>query len=637
LTASDDMPINYQNQVRLRGPKIMLEKTINKILPWGTRRRHIYQLGFSTVRIIREEGWQAFWARAFPKILRLVYRRSDKLFEHWMAKYEPTPEALKDQKRAAAQLAYQPLISIITPVWNTDPRWLSAAIESVLQQTYPNWELCLVDGGSSKTAILKILKDYAARDNRIKVQLLPQNLGISGNSNAALAMAGGEYIALLDHDDELAPFALFEVAKALNTLPDLDFIYSDEDKLSVKGKRQDPFFKPDWSPDLFLSIMYTCHLGVYRKKRVDEIGGFRPQYDGSQDYDLTLRITDKTRKIYHIPRILYHWRVLKESAANNIEVKPYAYVAGRNALTDYLKRNSIQGEILDGLLPGSYRLRRQIINQPMVSIIIPSKDKPSVLKACIESILAKTDYPNYEIMIVDNQSRDQKLFEYYHDIQKNPRVTILHYDQPFNFSALNNFAVKQARGQHLLFLNNDTEVISAEWLSAMLEHSQRPEVGAVGARLLYFNNSIQHCGVVLGLGGVSGHLYSRQFEVKNPHTRYAVIGDYSAVTGACLMTKKTLFDQMGGFDAGLTVGFNDIDYCLRLRKQNLLVVYTPYAQLYHYESLTRGYDEESAAKRRRCQDEADVMQARWGAMVDLGDPYYNPNLSLNSKDYSPKY
>ncbi|ADB58259.1 glycosyltransferase [Archaeoglobus profundus] len=558
-------------------------------------------------------------------------------YELWILKNEPKEEDLKRMAEECKKFKYRPKISIIMPTWNTDERWLRKAIESVLNQVYDNWELCIADGGSTKPHVRKILEEYAKKDKRIKVKFLPKNLGIAGNSNEALKLATGEFVAFLDHDDELAPFALYEVVKLLNEKPDLDFIYSDEDKIDEKGRRRDPFFKPDYSPDMFLSCNYLIHITVIRKSLVDKVGGFRLGYDGSQDYDLFLRVLEHTDKIAHIPKILYHWRAIETSCASRPEAKMYAYKAAKKALADAMKRRGIEIEgVYDGLWLGSYRIKYKINGNPKVSIIIPTKDKVEVLKRCVESILNKTTYQNYEIVIVDNNSQEEKTFEYYETIKDHPKIRILEYNKPFNFSAINNYAVSKVDSEFILFLNNDTEVITSEWLSAMLEHAQRKEVGAVGAKLLYPNNTIQHAGVILGLGvhRVAGH--SHRHYPANSHGyvgRINVVQNLSAVTAACMLTKKSLFEEVGGFDeVNLPIAFNDVDYCLKLREKGYLIVYTPYAVLYHYESLSRGY-EDTPEKQARFLREVRYMREKWGHILD-NDPYYNPNLTREKEDFS---
>ncbi|HQD27246.1 MAG TPA: glycosyltransferase, partial [Methanoculleus thermophilus] len=557
-------------------------------------------------------------------------------YELWILQNEPSETQLAQMRDEDANFSYRPKISIVTPVWNTDERWLRRAIESVLEQTYDNWELCIVDGGSTKESVGRVLKAYAEKDSRIKVKILGENKGISGNSNEALSLATGEFVGLLDHDDELAPFALYEVVEFLNENKNVSFIYSDEDKIDDKGRRNNPFFKPDWSPDMFLSHNYLCHFSVIRREIVQRVGGFREGYDGSQDYDLFLRVTEvlDKREIGHIPKILYHWRMIPGSAADTIEAKPYAIVAAKLALTDAMRRRGIKASVVDGLFLSSYRVRYEITGNPRVSIIVPTKDKVGILQTCVTSILKMTDYENYEIVIVDNQSREPETHDYYQRIKNNPHIKVLEYNSPFNFSAINNFAVAHADGEYLVLLNNDTEIITREWLTAMLEHAQREEVGAVGAKLLYYNNTIQHAGVVLGITGspgekgVAGHSHKHLSDralgyFLRPH----IIGNVSAVTAACMMVRKNVYEEVGGLEEDLVVAFNDVDFCLKIREKGYLIVYTPYAKLYHYESLSRGY-EDNPEKQTRFLKEVRHVREKWGDYIDTGDPYYNPNLTL---------
>lgn len=564
------------------------------------------------------------------------------LYSLWVINHEPNEKQLETLISDEGSFSYHPKISIITPVWNTDEKWLRLAIESVINQIYNNWELCIADGGSSKPYIKRVLNEYTRKDPRIKVKFLPENKGIASNSNEALSLATGDFIGFLDHDDEILPFTLYEVVKKINQYPDIQFVYSDEDKIDERGKRENPFFKPDWSPDLFLSQNYLCHFSVIRKTLIDSVGGFREGYDGSQDYDLFLRVTEKipASAIIHIPKILYHWRSIQGSAANLSNAKPYAFVSAKNALQDALIRRKINGEAAEGLFPSSYRIRYSLINNPRISIIIPTKDKVDVLQRCIGSILERTSYKEYEIVIVDNQSVHQDTFDYYEKIKDNEKIRFLSYNHPFNFSAINNYAVSQVTSPYILFLNNDTEVISEEWLSAMLEHAQRENIGAVGAKLLYPGYTIQHAGIILGLTGtptqkgVAGHL-QKLCPDNNPgyFLRPHIIGNTSGVTAACMLMKKEVFEKNGGFDEDLAVAFNDVDLCLKLRQNGYLIVYTPYAKLFHYESLSRGY-EDTPEKQKRFTQEVRIIRERWSEVIDKGDPYYNENLTIGSEDFS---
>ncbi len=560
-------------------------------------------------------------------------------YDVWMLKNETNAAKLEHYKKEIISFEYQPKISIVTPVYNPDVAWIKAAIESVINQVYENWELCIADA-STKKDVRKCLEAYAKKEARIKIKFLSENKGISGNSYEALSLATGEYIGLLDHDDELSPDALYEAVKYLQNNRSADIIYSDEDKIDIKGNRTDPFFKPDWSPDRFLSHMYTCHFGVYRKKIIDEIGGFREGYDGSQDYDLVLRFIEKTNCIHHIPKILYHWRIVPGSAAGSNDAKKYAFTAAKRAINDYLKRNNIQGEVGDGFLLGSYHVKRKLLKTPLISIIIPTKDNVKILKKCINSILKNTSYPNYEIIIVNNDSIEKMTYDYFKELKRTVCIKILDFKKDFNFSAINNFAVKSAAGEIILFLNNDTEVILKEWLSAMLEHAQRNEVGAVGCKLLYPDKTIQHAGVILGINYLDGENivaeHSPKYIPYNNHGYFGkacVIHNLSAVTAACMMLRKDVFEEVGGFDENLAIAYNDVDLCLKIREKGYLIVYTPYAQLYHYESQSSGYDG-TEDKKERFLKEIKYIRKRWGEVIDKGDPYYNPNLTSDRVDFS---
>ncbi|KKR18615.1 MAG: Glycosyl transferase family 2 [candidate division CPR2 bacterium GW2011_GWC1_41_48] len=571
---------------------------------------------------------------------RLMLKFAGSEYALWIKMHE-----VKDKgaiKRQLSSLKYKPKISIIVPVYNVDPQWLDKCIESVLKQTYNNWELCIHDDASTNEKTVEDLKRWQAKDDkRIKVSFGKTNMHISGASNEALKLATGEFIALLDNDDELAPNAFLENVLLLNKHKDADFIYSDEDKIGTNGKRYAPFFKPEWSPDLMLSQMYTCHLGVYRKSIIDKIGGFRLGYEGSQDYDLVLRFVEHTTKdkIHHIPKILYHWRTLESSTAASLDTKSYASVAAKKTLTDYLRRNKVEGMAIDGIKPGTFRVKREIMGQSKVSIIIPFRDQVEVLKRCLKSIEDKTTYSNYEIILVNNQSSETATLNYFTAIKRMKNIRLINYDKPFNYSAINNSAARHARGDYLILLNNDTEVISGEWIEAMLEHAQRKEVGIVGAKLLYPNNTIQHAGVVMGIGGVAGHV----FKYMNPDTdcyfcNANLVRNYSAVTAACLMIRKSVYEEVGGLDEiNLTVAFNDVDMCLKVIDSGYLVIYTPYALLYHHESLSRGSDDElrltNPKKFKRVMKERKYMEKKWKRYIER-DIYYSPNLSLVREDLS---
>jgi glycosyltransferase involved in cell wall biosynthesis len=605
----------------------------------GTITRYYYRLIVNGVKIILNNGWPSFWSKFWHWYSTRPIKPPDEIitasaYKLWYVQNEPKAEYLQTQKQESFSFQYQPKISIVTPVCNPEPRLLEAAIQSVINQTYDNWELCLADGNSTKPEIKYILEEYAKKDSRILLKFLPVNNGVSENSNEALSLADGEFVGFLDHEDELAPFALYEIIRLLNEKPNIDFIYSDEDKVTLKGKRFAPYFKPDWSPDMILSTMYTGRLSIYRRQIVSEIGNFRQIYDGAQDWDLVLRFMEKTSKIEHISKVLYHRRYYSKSKASKLNNKVNELAAGRKALTDYLVRNNIHGVVDHGPLSGTYRVKREVAGNPLVSIIIPTRDNVHVLEACISSILENTDYANYEVLIVDNQSIEQKTFDYYNQYKNHSKIRILNYDNPFNFSAINNYAVSQSQGDHILLLNNDTEVISNEWLSAMLEHSQREEVGVVGAKLLFSDRSIQHCGVILGSGGSAGNVVARHICHRCPDQpgyfgRINIISNFSAVTGACVMLRKRVYEEVCGLDENLSHSYQDIDLCLKLREKGYLVLYTPYSVLYHKECYTRGYDD-TPEKKEHFQKEAEYMRTRWQHIIDKGDPYFNPNLSLHT-------
>ncbi len=651
LTQKDQEIINLNQSIQQKDQEINVIKSSKtwKLLGGYLRIRNFSWSYFKilykeALAVLKREGFIIFIKYTFKYILygRKYFLQIENIlndYQKWIQKNENWDE--RKIKKEIKDFKYKPKISIITPVYNIDLKWLDKCIQSVKNQFYENWELCLHDDASTKKETIRCLKKWEKQDKRIKISYGKVNQHISGASNEALKLATGEFIALLDDDDEFSSNALYENVKLLNKHPEADFIYSDEDKITEDGKREEPFFKPDWSPDLFLSMNYICHLGIYRKSIIDKIGGFRKGYEGSQDYDLVLRFIEKTtpEKIFHIPKILYHWRKIEGSAANSVDSKNYAYVAAKKALRDYVRRNNIIGEVENGYNIGTYRIRRKIINtEPKISIIIPFRDQVKILKKCVGSILNKTEYDNFEIILVDNQSKEKLTKNFLESIKNNPKLKILKYNKPFNFSAINNFAVKKARGEYLLFLNNDTEVINKEWLSAMVEHVQREEVGAVGAKLIYPNDTIQHAGIIMGLG-IAGHAFKHMSINENGYFFQSnVIKNYNAVTAACMLTKKKLFESIGGFnEKNLAVAYNDVEYCLRVRKLGYLIVYTPYSKLYHYESLSRGNDNDlkhsNLKKYKRVIAEREYIRKRWKNIIN-NDPYYNPNLTLDREDFS---
>jgi len=562
-------------------------------------------------------------------------------YNNYLKETEITSSDLDGMKAEIKTFEYLPLISIITPVYNVDGIWLEKAVGSVIGQVYKNWELCLVDDASTKPHIREMLEECRKKDSRIKVKSLEKNQGISGASNEALALASGDYIGLFDHDDVLSQDALYEVVKLIQEHPDADMIYSDEDHISMKDKRCDPFFKPDWSPDLFLSTMYTCHFGVYRRSLIEDIGGFRKGLEGSQDYDLVLRFTEKTDKIYHIPKILYHWRNIPGSTAVRYEAKGYADVSARKALDDALKRRGIEGEVLSGKFPGFFRIKRKVLGNPKVSIIINAGDCPGILRTCIESIQERTDYDNYEIIVIDNNGKDARTKEYLGSFSNMPKIKTLINEKSSYFSVLNNFAVQNSDGDYLLFLDADTEVISKEWLTAMLEQAQRKEIGVVGCKLLNKNNTIQHAGLILGLDEIDGYtndeiiVYSHRRFPEAAHGYFGrphLIHNLSAVTAACMMVRRNIFEDIGGFDEDLTGAFIDIDLCLKIREKGYLIVYTPYSVLYHYKLA--GKCLQRLEKYDRNSKDFAYFNARWSSIITRGEPYYNPNLKVEGGDFT---
>lgn len=583
----------------------------------------------------------------FQKYLNKILKESniDKLnqeYQKWIKQNWPKQEELVKQKIFQKKFKYRPKISIITPVYNPDEKWLKSCIESVINQTYDNWEFCLADDNSTKEHVKKVLEEYSKKDNRIKIVYRLKNGHISQASNSALKISTGEYIALLDHDDDLAPNALYEIVKILNDNPKIDFIYSDEDKIELNGKHVDPFFKPDWSPDMLMSLNYICHLSVIRKKIIDQIGGFRIGFEGSQDYDLFLRVTEITKSIYHISKILYSWRKVPNSTATTYSVKNYCNQASINALQDSLKRKKIKGNACTGLVDGSFRTKYKIINNPLVSIIIPTKDKAEYLKRCINSIEQKTTYNNFEILIIDTGSKDLETSDYYKTLTNNNKIKILNWQGTFNYSTVNNFGVKHAKGKYILLLNNDTEVITHEWIESMLEHAQRKEIGAVGVKLLYPNKKIQHAGVILGIKGgdiekgVAGHVQKmfKDIPMKSPILNSKdLIRNFSAVTAACLMVSKEKYLEVNGLDEKFRIAFNDVDFNLKLMKNGYYNLYTPFAKLYHYESISVGTPKQGNRNIEEFKKEINMMIEKWGNLLE-NDPFYNSNFCLNNESFS---
>lgn len=583
------------------------------------------------LRYLKHYGVKEFWVRLHER-----FEPEEVPYGPWYEQYIPTREELEKQRKK--KWNYGPKISIIVPAYKTPEAFLRQLMDSLLAQTYANWELCIANASPEDASMEYVLKEYAKKDSRILWKKLEENKGIAENTNEAFAMATGEFAGLLDHDDLLAPNALYEVAKALETEPDIDVLYTDEDK--VRGdevlEHFQPHLKPDFNIDLLRSNNYICHFFVVRKSLLEKTGGFRREYDGAQDYDFIFRCTQAAGKIHHIPEILYHWRTHQSSTADNPESKLYAFEAGKRAIEENLRQNGLIGEVSHTKDYGFYRVKYPVQGEPLVSIIIPNKDAKEDLEKCIRSILEKSSYTNYEILIVENNSTGEEIFSYYKELSENSRIRLLRWKREFNYSAINNYGAKKAKGDYLLFLNNDTEVISPDWIEEMLGFCQRPDTGIVGARLYFGNNTVQHAGTVIGIGGIAGHMFTDMPRERSGYMhKAAIIQDLSAVTAACMMVKRQVFDEVQGFEEQLSVAFNDVDFCLRVREKQYLVVYDPYVELYHYESKSRGA-EDSKEKVRRFQSEIEFMRCRWETLLKKGDPYYNKNLSLVKWNYSLK-
>jgi len=563
-------------------------------------------------------------------------------YANWIRKYEkPEFSDLLKIKGEIDSFKIKPKISIIMPVYNTPEKFLREAIDSVIRQSYPNWELCIADDNSTEPHVKEVLDEYKKLfPDKIKVVYRKENGHICKASNSALEVATGEFVGFLDHDDTLSEHALYYVVKEINKNPDIKIIYTDEDKIDADSKRYDPHFKSDWNPDLLLSQNYIAHFLVIRKDIIDKIGGYRKGTEGAQDHDLVLRASlyCKDNEIVHIPKILYHWRSWEKSTAYNPKSKTYTENSGIEAIKNYLKLKGVKdAKVVRGKCPNTYRVLYPIPNPPpLVSIIIPTKDKVDLLKNCINSILNKTKYKNYEILIIDNRSEEEGTFRYFEEIKKFKNIRVIKYDDEFNFSAICNFGVKHAKGELILLLNNDTEVLNEDWLEEMVRHAIRKEIGCVGAKLYYPDGTIQHGGVILGLGGVAGHSH-KHFPKDHPgyYCRLNLVQNLSAVTAACLMVKKEIYEEVGGLDEeNLKVAFNDVDFCLKVREAGYRNLWTPYAELIHHESKSRGY-EDTPEKIERFRKEIEYMKKKWGKKL-LYDPYYNPNLTLDREDFGIK-
>jgi GT2 family glycosyltransferase len=599
------------------------------------RPRYFYA---NALQVLQQQGGRALLAMVADKYRSFREKNTSKAYQEWINAYDTLSAADKAAIRAhIATFRHSPRISVLMPVYNTPEQWLRRAIESVRCQLYPHWELCIADDASPAPHVRPLIEEYRQLDPRIRVVFREQNGHISAASNSALELATGEFAALLDHDDELAEHALYLVAELLNRHQGADIIYSDEDKIDEAGRRFEPFCKPAWNPDLFLAQNYLSHLGVYRTDLLRRVGGFRQGFEGSQDYDLAIRCVAATKAehIRHIPFILYHWRAIAGSTALSTAQKGYAEDAAVRALGEHFRAVNPAITVEPGGWPTTYRARYPLPDPPpRVTIMIPTRDGLSLLRRCVTSIREKTAYPDYELLIVDNRSTDPATLSYLEGLAASGAARVLPYDGEFNFSAINNFAARQATGGILCLLNNDMAVITPEWLMEMVTQALRPEIGAVGAKLAYPDDRIQHAGIILGLMGVANH--SHQFRSRHLPGYFAqlkVPRSVAAVTGACLVVRRELFDLVGGLDeTHLPVAFNDVDFCLRLNEAGYRTLWTPYAELYHHESASRGSDQ-AGERRARLAAETAYMQKRWGARL-MNDPYYSPNLSLERNDFS---
>ena len=588
------------------------------------------------IRYWKSQGAAALAEKVVTKVKNV--RQGPPSYQKWIRHHLPDRNELEKQKKTS--FGYRPKISFVVPLYKTPEKYLRRLTESFQEQTYSNWELCFSDGSGAQSPLTELLKELTAKYNRIKYVSHEESLQISENTNSAIEIATGDFIAFADHDDELTPNALFECVKAINEKPQTLVIYTDEDKMSMDGhKFFQPHFKPDYNPDLLCTVNYICHLFVVSRKVIEKVGGLRSEFDGAQDYDFVLRCVEavKDEEICHIPKILYHWRCHEDSTAENPESKLYAFEAGRRAVQAHYERTGIHAEVFKGEYLGLYRTKFIRDHDPLISIIIPNKDHIDDLKRCMESIEQKSTYKNYEYIIVENNSTDSATFEYYKKLEaENPKVRMVYWDGVFNYSAINNYGASFAKGEYLLLLNNDTEIINPDCLEELLGYCMRKDVGAVGARLYYEDDTIQHAGVVIGFGGIAGHCFVQQKRGTTGYCHRIICAqDYSAVTAACMMVKKSAFDAVGGLSEELAVAFNDIDFCMKLRKAEYLIVYNPYAELYHYESKSRGL-EDTPEKVARFNKEIATFEKKWPEILENGDPYYNPNLTLKSQDFSLK-
>ena len=592
-------------------------------------------------RYLKRHGFKQFLIRLIER-----FQSQDIDYETWFGLNKVPEGELERQKSVVFEKPVK--ISIVVPLYQTPERFLREMIESVCSQTYGNWELCLADASpladgdktlgegrkeSRTTKLTGIVKEYMEKDDRIRYRILEKNGGISENTNEAIKMATGDFVGLLDHDDLLERDALYEIMEKIAKNDETDVVYTDEDKINRKGtKHLIPNMKPDFNLDLLRSNNYICHFLVVRKSIIDQVGGFRKEFDGAQDYDFTFRCTEAARVVAHVPRVLYHWRTHSGSTSDNPDSKMYAFDAGKRAVEAHLARMKVEAKVEETDDLGYYRIRYQLKETPMVSILIPNKDQKESLQKCLQSLWEKTEYENYEILIVENNSTKEETFAYYKEIDKKNRVRVLYWDREFNYSAINNFAAREAKGEYLLLLNNDTEVITKGWIKELLSNCARKEVGMVGAKLYFPDNTIQSAGTIIGLGGLADHAFVNMSRKRAGYMHRASIQmNLSGVTAACAMVKRSVYEEVGGLEEKLSVAFNDVDLGLKIVTAGYLIVYDPFVELYHYESRSRGVDDE---KRERHKKEVQYAQEKWKDFLEAGDPCYSPNLTLSKHNFS---
>ncbi len=598
---------------------------------------------------LRHYGPRAFWNRLLDKL-----EPEEVPYGPWFEQHKAGVQDLNAQSKREKTLSNRPLISIVVPCYCTPERYLMEMLDSVRQQSYSHWQLCLADATPSKV-VQKLVEAYCSKweESRIKYCHLEENQGIAANTNAGIALAEGEWIGLLDHDDLLAPEALYEIVALLNRKPEVQVIYSDEDQVEARRgvlEHTNPHFKPDFSLDLLRSNNYITHFFCVNRKVLEQVGGLQTEFDGAQDYDFILRCTEVATEIGHVPKILYHWRVHSGSTSDNPMSKRYAYEAGQRALEEHLKRVGQPGTVSQLVHFGFYRVKYPVSGNPLVSILIPNKDQSDTLRRCIQS-LERASWSNYEVIIVENNSNEPETFQYYKELCREQQegaiyargnlaggqpVMVVVWEDGFNYSAINNFGASFAKGEYLVLLNNDIEILTTDWLEELLGNCQRPEVGIAGARLYYPDNTVQHAGIVMGIDGIAANMFPGLRRGQEGYFHKAAIQlNYSAVTAACLMVPTEIYQQVGGMEEKLAVAFNDVDFCLRVGKEGYLVVYDPFVEAYHYESKSRG-KEDTKEKVRRFEQEIEFIRTRWIEVLKEGDPYYNPNFSLKKCNYALK-